>query len=339
LTARPYQTASGHHAFSDLPFSPRAAFIWNHTRRSVAWMNPAARAAFPFPLEQFSKSLSARLICLFARHVASQAPGVLAIKTGRGPSMRCSVEALNLAGGEQGLIVAEAAADEDLTPLPAKVKRAAPKKAARKTRPAPSKTRAGNSAPPPALTEEEMRAFKAIGRKVRRLCEEKRRAHDEDAGRAPARETAPASLSAAQDGAKGASPNADPGQALKDLQSAFDLVLRLGAGLEILSVEGRPRMGWRKADLKRKSATELLPAQDRALFQRMLKKLQKGARSARETLRIFDGKGDSAPCRVVLTRPEGNGGAYLFAALSLALPVRLQSAPAPAMPALRRMAA
>jgi hypothetical protein len=332
LPARPYQTASGHHAFSDLLFSPRAAFIWNHTRRSVAWMNPAARAAFARPLEEFSKSLSARLIGLFARHVDAQTVGVLSIKIGRGPAIRCSVEGLNLAGGEQGLIVAEAAADADLTPPPPSgVKRMAPKKPARKVRPAAAKTQAAKRTPPPALTEEEMRAFKAIGRKVRRLCEEKRRANDKEAGPASMRGSALSAPSAAQDAT----------QAMKDLLSAFDLVLSLGDGLEILSVEGRPRMGWRKTDLKRKSVNELFPSQDRAVFERMLKKLQKGARSARETLRVFDGKGESAPCRVVLGRPEESGGAYFFAALSLALPARLKSSPAPALaaPAPRRMAA
>ncbi len=294
-------------------------------------MNPAARTAFARPLEEFSKSLPSRVIQRLAQCAEAAAGGVLAIKIGRGPALRCSVEMLNLAGGERGLIVAVTADGEELAPAPPppSMKKAAPKKDARKARAAPAKARAAKPMRPPTLTDDEMRAFKAIGRKVRRLCEEKRRAGEEDAALAPMR---PSVAAPPRTG--------DAGQTLKNLQSAFDLVLLLGDGLEIVRVEGRPRMGWRKPDLKGKPLTELLPPPDRAAFQRMLKKLRSGARSARETLCVLDGKGDGAPCRAVLGRHEAGGVAYFFAALSLELPARLRPrAPDPAIPAPRRLAA
>ncbi len=280
-------------------------------------MNPAARAAFALGLKDFSDSLPETLIRRFARCVEKGAGGPLKVKLARQAALKCSVEILKLAGGQDGLIVAEVAAQEEShtaseTPsLPQKIAKR-PKKPPRQA-PAPS----AKILSIPALTPGEMRAFKAIGRKVRKLCKEKRRSDTEaaPARRAPAPPWAGAALSPE-----------GTAQALKDILSAFDLVLFLSGGLDIMRIEGRAqRLGWRKTSLRGRPLSDLLIPYEHELFQRMLKKLRGTvAQTSKDTLAVAGETGDSVPCRAVLGRWDGDGTAFFLALLSLELPARLK---------------
>jgi hypothetical protein len=309
LPARPFKTVANPPAISDLLFSPRAAFIWNHTRRSVAWMNPAARAAFARPPEDFSNALPLSLIRRFAQCVKNQTCAVLSVKIRGGPALRCSVESLKLAGEEVGLIVAETEADSLSAPAahPASSKKQAiavePKK--RKLRAPSVKALSNEPAPPPVLSAEEMRAFKAVGRKVRRLCEEKRLSSAQFAtAPAPARPQARLTDVQAE-------------QTLHTALVAFDLVLLLDGGLEILRVEGRPRMGWSKAGLMGKPVVDLLPPAGQAQVRRMVGKLKRGASTARDSLQVFDAHGSATPCRVVFGHHKAGGAMFFLGVVSL----------------------
>ena len=275
-------------------------------------MNPAARTAFALPLDEFSKAIPAGVKRRLARCVEEQAGAFVSIKIGRDASLRCSVEILKLAGGEDGLIVAETTADSDFAPaLPPPLPSAKGK--ARLKKPKPKARASGKPMSPPKLTVEEMRAFKAIGRKVRRLCEEKRAGSAKEAAAARFRESQRDALPAER---------AD--QALRAAIAAFDLALFLGGGLEIVRVEGRPRMGWRKASLIGRPVSELLPSSDRLQFQRMIEKLHRGAVSVRDSLYVLDGKGQESPCRAVVGLGGAAGAPFFFGVLSLELPARLK---------------
>ena len=222
-------TVAGAHPLSDLLFSPRAAFIWNHTRKSVAWMNPAARAAFALRLDDFAASLPTSLIRRFGQFAEKKEGGAAKVKIPGVPGLNCSIEILKLADGQDGLIVAELGEGEEhpappgpsTFPKPAK----SPKKPLRKT-----VTRQRRTVPktPPTLTAEEMRAFKAVGRKVLRLCEDKEQRSKEAAAAVPL--PAPSDFAILPE---------QPAHALKDILAAFDLVLFLGERLDIVGIQGR----------------------------------------------------------------------------------------------------
>jgi hypothetical protein len=279
-------------------------------------MNPAARAAFARTPEDLSNSLPLSLIRRLAQCVKNQACAAIEVETGGGPALRCSVEILKLAGEEVGLIVAETEADSHLAPAALSAssnKQAIAEKPKQRRARAPSvKAVSKNPAPPPALSAEEMRAFKAVGRKVRRLCEEKRLSCAQPAA-APAPARPPAGLSDAQ---------ADP--TLRAALAAFDLILLLGGGLEIVRVEGRPRMSWSKSGLIGRPVMELLPSADQAQVRRMAGKLKRGALTARDFLHVFDAHGNRTPCRAVLGHHNAGGAIFFLGIVSLDLPDRLR---------------
>jgi hypothetical protein len=320
LTARPFPAVSGCQPFSDLLFSPRAAFIWNHTRKTVAWMNPAARAAFGLCLEDFARSLPAALVRRFEQCLDKQRGASIKVKAG-GAAVQCAVEILKLAGGQDGVIVAEICEGgaPQLSHGSGK-KGKGPEKPARKP---PVPVREERALPParaPALTDEEMRAFKAIGRKVRRLCKEKSRAEADAKAAVPLSPPAPAaSIDAAPAPGRAAA-------ALPDLFAAFDLVIFLGKELDIVRVSGRPlRLGWRKKALSEKRAPDLLAPPEQTILRRMLKKLNDApARIAKDTILILSEAGNGTPCRAVIGRSQEGGAAYFLALLSLDLPARLR---------------
>ena len=309
-------TVAGAHPLSDLLFSPRAAFIWNHTRKCVAWMNPAARAAFALRLEDFSASLPASLIRRFAQFAERKEGGAAKVKIPGVPGLNCSIEILKLADGQDGLIVAELGEGEELQspPVPSTSRKPAkgPKKTFRKT-----VTRQRRTAPktPPTLTAEEMRAFKAVGRKVLRLCEDKKQRSKEAAAAVP--------LPAPSDTAS--SPER-PAHALKDMLAAFDLVLFLGESLDIVGLQGQAaRLGLRKAKLTGKSLGDLMLPYDRTILRRMMKKLQRqAAYGSRDALLICGENGNAKPCRAILGRWDDGDAAFFLALLSLDLPPRLR---------------
>ena len=297
---------------SDLLFSPRAAFIWSHTRKSVAWMNPAARAAFALRLEDFSASIPASLVRQFANVTARRESGFVKVKIAGAPPLACSVEILNLADGQDGVIVAELGeGGEHQAPAPSISGK--PAQRLRKTvrkEPAGAKRRTASKTPP-ALTAEEMRAFKAVGRKVLRLCEDKKEA---------------ASAASPPVPSNGAVSKNQPAQALMDVLAAFDLVLFLSERLDIVDMKGRPaRLGWRKGSLTGKSVADVVVPYDRAILRRMLKKLHgQTACNARGTLVVGGENGAAMPCRAILGRWKDVNAAFFLAFISLELPARLK---------------
>ena len=308
-------TVAGAHPLSDLLFSPRAAFIWNHTRKSVAWMNPAARAAFGPRLEDFSASLPASLIRRFTQFTERNAGGTAKVKILGVPGLSCSIEILKLADGQDGLIVAELSEGEEFqsTPAPSPSRKPAkgPKKTLRKAgtahRPAAPRT-------PPTLTAEEMRAFNAVGRKVLRLCEDKK--HSKEAAAAMPL-PAPSEIAC--------SPGR-PAHALRDILAAFDLVLFLSESLDIVGIQGRAaRLGLRKAKLAGKSVGDLMLPYDRTVLRRMMKKLRgQAAYGSRDALLICGENGNAKPCRAILGRWEDGDAAFFLALHSMDLPARLR---------------
>jgi hypothetical protein len=322
LASSPLATVAGAHPLSDLLFSPRAAFIWNHTRKSVVWMNPAARAAFALRLEDFSASLPAGLIRRFAQFADRKEGGFAKVNIPGAPILGCSIEILKLADGQDGLIVAEVEDEEErrLLPAPAyaKASKSEPKKTIKKAPAGSAKGRSKTPQTPPALTAEEMRAFKAVGRKVLRLCAEKECPNEPTAARGAL--PAPASSESAA-----GSPDR-LAQTLTDVLAAFDVVLFLGEGLDIVGVRGRAaQLGWRKSNLTGKTVGALLAPYDRALLRRMLKKLRsQTVYGSRDTLVVSGENGEALPCRAVAGRWEHENAAFFLAFISLEPPARLK---------------
>ncbi|MGO9486736.1 MAG: hypothetical protein ACLPX9_19540 [Rhodomicrobium sp.] len=326
MAARPNKAIAGSDPLTDLLFSPRAAFVWDHTASAIAWMNAGARSKFGLDTEELPPRLAARLAqCFDAAQGNGKAVSAVKFKAGHHPAISCSFEVIELAGGHRGLIVSEAASAQEppnvvRLPAPAKKKTAAKPQAAPERQRAPSK-------PTPAcqLTPEELRAFKSIGRTVRRLAREK-----ECCAGAPEAVCAPPPRQSHPAGGSQATPDL--------LLSAFDLVLFLGTDFAVCRSEGRPQhVGWRKSKLMGKSAETVLPLAEQAIFRRMIKKLNAGAKICRDTLVVSNEAGGSVPCRAILGRwPDGNAH-YFLALLSLSVPARLKRQPA--LPQITRLAA
>jgi hypothetical protein len=321
LAASPL-TGAGN-SFMDLPFLPRAAFIWDHTRQAVAWMNASARAKFGLSLEGLSDALPKSLTRKFAQHLKKAKAGEGAywsvkLKIARHPVFDCCLEVLELASGHHGLVVAEAGAQS--TPLPPCPRSAQPKRTLAKMRPE-RKTVAAPARQlkkPEAvreLTPEELRSFKAIGRSVRKLCREKRTAV------APVLPIAAARVSYEQ-----RLPASRARATLCLPFTAFDAVLFLDDNLDIARSEGRPqRFGWRKPALLGQPVAQLLPAEERGVLYRMVKKLgSTAAQICRETMIVADGAGGGKPCHAVLGHCGDGSAPYFLALLALKLPRRLK---------------
>ncbi len=325
--------------FADLLFSPRAAFIWDHTARAITWVNSAARSKFGLGAETLRAeppaSVVARLTQGFDLALANgTASGSIRFKAGRYPAIPCAFEVTDLAGGHKGLIVSDAVAapepaDAVLLPTPSEKNGTARPSGKRHAAPtqqtAPSKPAA---APGCQLTPEELRAFKSIGRTVRRLAREKQRSA----------KAAPVSAAVSAQPPRQAMPEAEMQAAPDLLFSAFDLVLFLDRDFAVSRTEGRPQtVGCRKSGLLGKPAANVLAPAERTIFQRMVKKLIAGAKVCRNTLVLSGEAGGSVPCRAALSRWPDAGAPYVLALLSLSLPARLKRLPD--LPQITRLAA
>ncbi len=394
LAASPSIAAGSQNPLMDLLFSARPAFIWDHARRTVSWMNAAARTAFGLSAQELQEALPAALIRRFAQcfEGAGKTPRTAKVKAGSQPALDCSLDAIELAGGSQGLIVAKiggectagagmprpgAATKADSKKLPGSPLTPSPSPARGEGSPAVPAERASPSPPagegtgvrglpaartahgrcerrgrdgtqvavpvpkpdtttPAAkkqpggkrklaavlqLTPEEIRSFKAIGRTVRRLADQKCRA-------AAAPLPAPAGTKLSQPAKAGSAAQT----AANPLFAAFDLVLLLGENFEIVDSAGRPaRFGHRKAALPGKPAAEIFLPSGQAQFRRMARKLEGTAQTARGTLPVAGAGGNSLPCRAILGRWGDGSAKYFLALISLATPARLEK-PAARLP-------
>jgi hypothetical protein len=309
----------------DLPFSPRAAFIWDQTRQAIAWMNAAARAKFGLNLEALSEALPKSLIRKFSQHLKKAEAGEAAywqvkLRIARHPVVDCCLEVLELASGHHGLVVAEAEAQQ-IPAVPPRPLKALPKAPMlkvppkRKTAAAAPRTLKRPETPVQQLTPEELRSFKAIGRTVRKLCREKHPAA------APALPRAAPLPSAAQ-----RRPAARAQATLGLPFSVFDVVLFLDKKLDIMGSEGRPQcLGWRKQALLGQAAAQLLPAKEQTVLYRMVKKLGSTAiQICKETVIVAGGAGGGKPCRAVLGHWGQGNAHYFLALLALKLPRRMK---------------
>lgn len=310
MAQRPLTLHAGIAPLTDLLFTPRVAFIWNHSRQAVAWMNPAARAAFTLRLDDFSASLPLSLRRGFARFAKKKEGGTTKVAIAGGPSLLCSVEVLKLADGQDGLIVVELDDKANglamATPVSVKPRKKISGQKKTKTQPA-ALQKNGVS----VLNADELRAFKAMGRKVLRLSDDKKQKPHALAPQGPSH---------------GPRPSAPLDRSMLDCLAVFDLVLSVGPALEILSAKGQPaRLGWRKAALSGKCADDLTLRRERPILRRMLKRLHGSAsQSAKATLVIQTEAGDEIPCRVMVWRAKEGEAAYGFGLLSLDLPARLK---------------
>ncbi len=266
MAARPNKASAGRDPFADLLFSPRASFIWDHTTCAITWMNAAARSKFGLDAKKAQAALPAGVAARLAEgfdaaNANGKTSGTVRFKAGRHPAIPCTFEVMELAGGHKGLIVSEAAATQEPAnvlrlPTPPKKKTVAKPSgkqpaAQTKRQPAPSNP----AAPISQLTPEELRAFKAIGRTVRRLAREKQR-RASAVPKASAAEPPPQAL-----------PGADMQGTSALLFSAFDLVLFLDRDFVISRTEGRPQqIGCRKSDLLGKPAANVLLPAEQAIF-------------------------------------------------------------------------
>lgn len=317
---------AGHHSLPDLLFSPRAAFIWDHTEKSIAWMNAAARAKLKLSRQGLSdalpKALQQKLArCYSERRVATQ-NSIFDFHIPPLPAFPCSIERLKLASDHDGLIIAELEAAADNSKKPSKKinsKKALPsKKANPKTSKAALPTTKTSAGAVSQLTPEEWRSFKAIGRKVKKLCREKAQA----AGRPQIVSVPPcAALSL-----KPIQPQDETFQTTRALLQVFDLVLLLDERFRIVKVESKSsRLGWRKAALVDMPAAQLVPLSEKAIFQRMTGKVaSQASHVCRETLLVRDENGITVPCRTILGRWPSEGAEFFLAVLSLDLPHRLK---------------
>jgi hypothetical protein len=309
---------AGRISLAELLFSPRAAFVWHSARRAVTWMNAAARTGFNLTPQEFTHSIPAEIAERFSRYgeIAANTGQALffdRLKLGPRKALHCSVDVIELVDGATGLIVAKIEKPEPGAATTLKqaqrIKGAKPKR-----KPAQKKLRKQRRKPVPVpqLTSAEQRSLKAIGRAVRKRCEEKHRIQRPKDGRGQS--------------CISLSPPVPPQPAFPPLLAAFDLVLFLDEGFEIIRIEGRPqRLGWRRQGLQGKPATAILEPSEQALFYRVAQKAQAAsAQILHETLIVREETGEAVPCRAVLARWDSGDAKYLFALLSLKMPQRLK---------------
>lgn len=322
--------AAGTHPLADLLFSPSAVFIWDGDRDAVAWMNGAARAKYQRTVAELTASLSkatrTKLAVFSAQPAAQGKPLKLSLKVAKFSPADCLIEPLKIAGGHRGLIVAEAEAQ---TRQGAK---AEPRAEASSTKTVPNVSRksgAGQAskndapsycnAPAPELTPEELRSFRAIGRKVRKLCRERLRKGEVSTGPGPSPPLA--------EGAQ--KPLERPGPGAYALLSAilpsFDLFLILDRSFRVLKVEGHSqRLGWRKSALRGMAVADLLPSSERRNLDRMASKAASTQQTSREHLLAQTSAGAFVPCRAVLGPWPFERAAFFLALISLNLTPRLK---------------
>lgn len=314
MAARPKSVIAGPGPLPDLPFLDQPAFIWDHARCAVTWMNGAARSKFGLTAQELQAALPASLLRQFERRAKGSGSRRASVKLTlpRRPAVDFCLEPIELAGGHRGLVAVELLPDTVSAPeSPQKLDAKRPGKARRAVTSAkePDDCRAST----PQLTPAELRAFKSIGRKVRRLVQEKQRA--------PVPPKRQAETRPLEDG-----PSLGIEAASEVLRSAFDLVLFLGENFCILKCEGRPqRIGWRKLALIGKPAAQLLPLSEQAVFARIGKKVTvDGAQICRDSFMVCGESGAATPCRLILGRWPGGDARYFLALVSLSLPPRLK---------------
>ncbi len=311
-------SAGGSDPLTDLLFSSRAAFIWDHSKAAVSWMNAAARGKFGLAADELSRMLprdAAETLSSFVKPGGGslKTPGFLVLKLPKRRRGFFSMEFIELADGAPGAIVTETGRIAGQAPpasLP--IRKPAKKRVVKKR----------NSPAPVKLTPRELQSFKSIGKAVFKLCGEKQASTI-----VPLPGAFPSSaFECAGSRNKPPRESLEPFLSASSLLGAFDLVLYLDRAGKILQCDGRPqRIGWRKSSLTRASAACLFPDAERGVFWRMTAQLDRDSSAVnREVLLLRDEAGEISPCCAIVAPVSAHGAHYLLALLSFKLPQRLK---------------
>ncbi len=315
--------------WSDLLFSPQPAWLWDADREAFVWANPSARERFGPDLAFLGQKLprrTLRRLSAVARYKRRPALSreSLPLEAGSTDELLLDLEGFRLADGHAGLIVKAAPGDDKAGPANAKPSARAKTTAAlrQKMAPRPAAKAAAAKAGPSALTPEELAAFRAIGRKVRRLCREKRQA-------------ASASIFSAKPGQPAPRPSTvTPARedAASRLVEAFDALIRIDHDGRILSLGGRlcRHAGWTLRDYRGHDLTRLAHDGEHAALRSIFARLAANPlRVASDDVLLQGRDGSVHPCRVVMTLEgahdpdSGRQPAVLIAITSLKVKPRL----------------
>jgi hypothetical protein len=290
-------------------------------------MNAAARTKLGLTVQELTPSLPAMVRRKFARiaRVAvtgKEADPIVEFGLAARPAALWSLDYLSLANGQHGIIVTEEdAPPEEQAQSPAS-QRSRNKVKKTRSKPAPlyrpltaRKPPLRGAGPAAQLSPDELRAFEALGRKVRKLWREKQQSAQE-----ARKAEKPAPHKAANADAAGED------QRLKDLISAFDAVLFLDEDFRVLRIAGNPRrLDWRRSDLKARPLASLFALSEHPIVAGMVKRLDRASvRTCRETLLAIGTAGAAAPCRATLGRWANGDATYFVTLVMLKLPLRLK---------------
>lgn len=350
--ASPTQTA-----WADLLFSPRPAWLWDADAGAFIWANSSARMRFGGDLaamkERLPRQTARRLsaVAQFKRRPLVAKENLLIDKSAAGGDLVCDLEGLRLADGHAGLIVKEAvepaprraggkrgSGSAKTAPAPKLVagRRVAPKKPSRKSQPTRSPQVAhGAAGHRPTLSPEELASFRAIGRRVRRLCREKQRAAS-----APRPESSAVALHSAKPDTTARRESFQPHVLPFDANvlQAFDAFMLVDHRRSVQSLTGRlcRTAGWTKRECCSRDVTLLACEGERARFEALFEKLaHAGRRTVADELVFEDRQGAMLPCRVILGRAgesaAGQNGPFAWVAvISLKMKDRLSRKVQPA---------
>ena len=265
-------------------------------------MNAAARARVDQDVLDLSMKPLYRRFSTFLKSSSSPARSAAVRWAPRGQDARTMIlQRWLLANGHEGLVAQE-------------LQEEAPPKGAIPPHGVPGAARMPSGGPD-RLTEEELKAFQAIGSEIRRLSREKeRRFPGEPSPSSPAPAATPAGKGAAAD-------------FMKPFLAAFDATFLLDEryALQKLAAGKVHRLGLRWQSIKGRSVRETLMPQSLGAFERMTARLSDSKTGvAKEAVLLNCGSGAGLPFRAVLGLWPGEGGKFFLAFVSLEMPSRVK---------------
>lgn len=299
MSASPLTAKSDLRSLPELLCSESAVFVWNDTTGAVVWANSSARQKIGTDTYTFAATFSKatrRRLKSFSAPTRKRKPLDLKIKIGAS-DVHFSAQPIEVAGGGLGLVLTEKLPQIDGAPVQpetpvAKHALSSPRKVGKG---APTQVPVVVRSPLPTLNADEMRSFKAIGRKVRKLCRDKlqltKRVSSPDGVIAKASKRV----------TKKTATVTDPLRMLLPIFDLFAVFDRQGC---ILKVEGTPqKLGWQKKELVKSNIAGLLPDQMGKSLQKIISKItMQSIRHPYETIDIKVKDGTRMPCRMVLGR-------------------------------------
>lgn len=331
MPARPADVPSS--SWADLLFSSKAAWVWDAGSGEFIWASASARTRFGNDLIRFRQSLPRptlrrlKAVSGFKRRpLLLKEP--LALDTGDARPVLCELEGLRLVDGRLGLIVREAAA-EDVTsfhpPTKPSPRTEAPPRRQTNLRPARQKAATGaKQQAQPSLSAEELACFRAVGRRVRKLCVA-RCANTHASANASSPSSPASKVREIRDEAAATRPDAR-------LLQAFDAFVDLTPDGVVKAVSGRfsRSAGWGMQSYAGADIEAFACVQDQPRLRVLLEKaIREPARAISGELMLRSRDGRLLPCRVVFgsrlreeALPHHSAGVWM-AVISLKMPPRL----------------